>query len=115
MSAWFRTFVSRHLVADDPWPQYSGLDLADGLIEAPVGRSKELAEIEARLVADRQEVSTGVGAQSVRDRVYLLALVTEQSRKLEAVAGLVENAAKYGTNTVSAAEVQAVITEQSAA
>jgi hypothetical protein len=115
MIAWFRTFVSRHLIADDPWPQYSRLDLADGLAEAPVNAQEELAEIEARLVANRQKPATGIQAQSVQDLTYLLALVREQSQKLDAIAGLAERAAKNGKNTVNLAEVRAVITEQSAA
>lgn len=31
MMAWLRTWVQRHLIADDPVPQYSRLDHADGL------------------------------------------------------------------------------------
>jgi hypothetical protein len=115
MIAKLRTFVSRHLIADDPWPQYSRLDLADGLIEAPARTPKELAEIEARLAGDRQNFATGIPAQSVQDRAYLLALAREQAAKLDAVARLVDHAAKNGKNTVNLMEVQAAISEQSAA
>jgi hypothetical protein len=111
----FRTFVRRHLIADDPWPQYSRLDLADGLIEAPLRTAKELAEIEARLAGDREESAIGVPAQSVKDRAYLLALVREQSKRLDAVAELVEHAANNGQDTLHVAEVQAAVTEESAA
>jgi hypothetical protein len=114
MIASFRTFVRRHLIADDPWPQYSGLDLADGLMEEPATAS-ELAEIEARLAGDHQESGTGVQAQSVEDRAYLLALVREQAKRLDAVAGLVEHAARNGKTTLHVAEVRAAINEQSAA
>lgn len=115
MIASFRTFVRRHLIADDPWPQYSRLDLADGLTEEPSNTPRELAEIEARLAGDRRESGTGVRAQSVNDRAYLLALVGDQGRKLEAVAELVEHAARNGQASVDIAEVRAAISEPSAA
>ena len=115
MIASFRTFVRRHLIADDPWPRYSRLDLADGLAEEPVSTAEELAGIEARIAGDRQESGSAVRAQSDKDRARLLALVREQSRKLDAVAELVELAARNGRNTLHVSEVQAALTEQSAA
>jgi hypothetical protein len=51
----------------------------------------------------------------VKDRARLLALVRVQSRKLDAVAELVEHAARNGRTTVRVSEVQAALTEQSAA
>jgi hypothetical protein len=115
MIAKLRTFVSRHLIADDPWPQYSRLDLADGLSEAAAGTPKEPAEMEARLAGDRQTFATGITAESVQDPAYLLALAREQAAKLDAVAQLVDHAAQSGKNTVNLTEVQAAISEQSAA
>ena len=115
MIASFRTFVRRHLIADDPWPRYSRLDLADGLAEEPVSTAEEPAGIEARFAGDRQESAPGAGAQSMKDRAHLLALVREQSRKLDAVAELVERAARNGRTTLHVSEVQAALTEQSAA
>jgi hypothetical protein len=115
MIAWLSTFVRRHLIADDPWPQYSRLDHADGLKGAASSTREELAAIEARLTGDQNEAATGVGAQSVRDRTYLLALVRQQSAQLDAVAGLVQQAEKNGQATVYAREVSAAITERAAA
>ena len=115
MIAWFRTFVRRHLIADDPWPQYSRLDQVDGLSETPLSTREELAGIEARLMEDRSESVTGIGAQSVKDRDYLLALVREQAAKIDAVARLVEQAEKNGNGTLYANEVSAAITERAAA
>jgi hypothetical protein len=115
MIAWLRTFVRGHLIADDPWPQYSRLDQLDGLSETPLSTREELAGIEARLMEDRNEPVTGIGAQSVKDRAYLLALVQEQAEKLDAVAGLVEQAEKSGNGTLYADEVQAAISERAAA
>jgi hypothetical protein len=116
MIARFRTFVRRHLIADDPSPQYSRLDRADGLDETPMSAREELAEIEARLAGDQHGSVTGVGVvQSVRDRAYLLALVREQSAKLDAVAGLLEHAETNGQSTVYVHEVHAAIAERAAA
>ncbi|MDQ0822978.1 hypothetical protein QFZ79_000717 [Arthrobacter sp. V4I6] len=115
MIAWVRTFVRRHLIADDPWPQYSHLDQVDGLSETPLSQREELAEIDARLTGDRNASVTGVEAQSVRDRAYLLALVREQAAKLDAVAGLVEQAEKSGNGTLYANDVHAAIAERAAA
>ena len=115
MIASFRTFVRRHLVADDPWPQHSRLDLADGLAEEPVSPAEELAGIESRLAGDRQDSAPAVRAQSLKDRARLLALVREQSRKLDAVAELVERATQGGRTTLHVSEVQAALTERSAA
>ena len=113
MIAWLSTFVRRHLIADDPWPQYSHLDHADGLDETAMSTREELAAIEARLTGDQNRPATD--AQSVRDRAYLLALARQQSAKLDAVAGLVEQAEKNGQATVYAREVSAAITERAAA
>lgn len=115
MIAWLSTFVRRHLIADDPWPQYSRLDHADGLDDTALSTREELAAIEARLAGDQNQPAAGIDAQSVRDRAYLLALVTQQSAKLDAVAGLVEQAEKNGQTTVYAREVSAAITERAAA
>lgn len=30
MRAWFGRMIRRHLIADDPWPEYSRLDRQDG-------------------------------------------------------------------------------------
>lgn len=115
MIAWLSTFVRRHLIADDPWPQYSHLDHVDGLNETPVSTREELAEIEARLTGDRNGSVTGPGSQSVRDRAYLLALVREQCAKLDAVAVLVEQAEESGNSMLYVNEVHAAITGQAAA
>ena len=112
----FRTFVRRHLIADDPSPQYSRLDRADGLDETPLSMQEELAGIEARLEGDQHGSVTRVGAaSSVRDRAYLLALVREQSAKLDAVARLVQQAENNGQSTVYVHEVHAAIAERAAA
>lgn len=115
MIAWLSTFVRRHLIADDPWPQYSRLDHADGLNQTAMNTREELAAIQARLTEDLNQPATGVDAQSARDRTYLLALVTQLSAKLDAVAGLVEQAEKNGQATVYAREVSAAIAERAAA
>jgi hypothetical protein len=103
--SWFRTFIRRHLIADDTAPQYSRLDHLDGLTATPASTptaaetldtvepattqvdtpEAALAAIEKRLAADENEYDGGVVDQSVRDRRYLLALVREQAAKLEKV------------------------------
>lgn len=114
----FRTFIQRHLVADDPAPGYSRLDRLGGLGEppavtaapaasptsAPVATAPsvpaavpraaagdaELAAVEERLRADEQEFAGGVADRSARDRRYLLALVEQQRARLEQVEELAE-------------------------
>lgn len=114
----FRTFIQRHLVADDPAPGYSRLDRLEGLGEppavtpAPAGSPKsapaatapsvpaavpraaagdaELAAVAERLRADEQEFAGGVADRSARDRRYLLALVEQQRNRLAQVEELAE-------------------------
>ena len=106
--SWFRTFIRRHLIADETAPEYSRLDQLDGLKATPANatpvvvesatvesatpaagtQSATLADIEARLTADENEYSGGFVDQSVRDRRYLLAFVREQQARLDAVAAL---------------------------
>jgi len=31
MKSWLASFITRHLIGDDPYPQYSRLDRMDGL------------------------------------------------------------------------------------
>lgn len=35
VTAWFRAFAGRYLIADDPYPRYSRLDILDGLKGTP--------------------------------------------------------------------------------
>jgi hypothetical protein len=106
--SWFRSFIRRHLIADDTAPQYSRLDQLDGLTATPASTpaaaetldtvepattpvdtpEAALSDIEKRLTADENEDDGGVVDQSVRDRRHLLALVREQQSRLNAVAAL---------------------------
>lgn len=99
----FRSFIHRHLVADDPAPGYSRLDRYGGLGQTAAGgtapdgganpgpadrsvaeaEAAALASIEERLTAD--ENAGGTAGQSVRDRRYLLGLVAQQRAQLERV------------------------------
>ena len=104
----FRSFIHRHLVADDPAPGYSRLDRYGGLGQTAAGgtapdsgaspgeanpgpadrsvaeaEAAALASIEERLTAE--ENAGGAAGQSIRDRRYLLALVALQRAQLERV------------------------------
>ncbi|WP_445154625.1 hypothetical protein ACTWLI_15370 [Arthrobacter sp. Hor0625] len=121
----FRTFIQRHLVADDPAPGYSRLDRLGGLEEPPavtaapadspkstaaptapsvpaaVPRAPavdaELAAIVERLRADEHEFTGDVADRSTRDRRYLLALVEQQRARLEQVEELAERLDRHGS------------------
>ncbi|MET1086949.1 MAG: hypothetical protein ABWY04_07495 [Arthrobacter sp.] len=103
--SWIRTFIRRHLIADDTAPQYSRLDQLDGRTAMPEStptaaearhtvepattptdtQEAALAAIQKRLTADAPAYGDGTVDQSIRDRRYLFALVREQAAKLEKV------------------------------
>jgi hypothetical protein len=129
--AWFRTFIRRHLIADDPAPEYSRLDHHDGLKATPAStptaaeeldiaepastaadtKEAALAAIQKRLTADEDEYGDGAFDQSIRDRRYLLALIREQAAKLDAIRRMTERAEAHGNHLLDADEVRAAITE----
>lgn len=104
--SWFRRFIRQHLMADDPTPEYSRLDHHDGLQEKPPNtqepgsllparnpantQNATLAAIQERIMANEDEYTGGLVDQSVRDRLYLLALVRDQAAALAAVNALAD-------------------------
>ncbi|MFF2032511.1 hypothetical protein [Arthrobacter sp. NPDC058192] len=98
--SWFRSFIRRHLVADDAATQYSRLDHFDGLKETPVSsptsgekaataqadvpkpdaQDETLAAIQARAATSRSMASADADA--------LLAIVRDQQGRLDRVADL---------------------------
>ena len=104
--SWFRRFIRQHLIADDPASEYSRLDYHDGLQEKPTNTQEPgsvrpanspanaqhatLAAIQKRITADEDEYTDGLVDQSVRDRIYLLALVRDQAAALAAVKALAD-------------------------
>lgn len=100
MMAWMRAAVRRHLIAPDPWPEYSRLDNLDDLNGTTMNDRTEpnpqLADIEARLREDEKRYSGAMIDQNVRDRAYLLALVKEIQARLDKVEAMASDVAERG-------------------
>jgi len=63
----------------------------------------QLAEIENRLTADRDDFASGYSDQSIRDRTHLLGLVKQQQDQLDRVLELAHWAGKRGWQIAPAA------------